>query len=82
MFLSFAALYWHAGRISGGADRLEARLSFWSCLTDAGVGALSVLVALTGVGLWFGLPGLVFGLLGPLHWWQSTLADKRRAAAA
>lgn len=81
VFVCFAGLYWHAARHAGleRRQRFEAHLHAQNSLLTAGVGLLSVLVAWSGFGLWFGLPGMVYALLGvtnPVFW---ILADRRRA---
>lgn len=85
VFLSFAALNWHAGRAAAGLDplvRREAILNMQTCLLNAGVGLLSVLVAWSTFGLRFGLPGMIYALLGVVGWLQGHRIDKHRKANA
>lgn len=43
----------------------------------AGVGLLSVILAVLNVGILFGLPGFMYSLLGPLCYWHGTRAAKK-----
>jgi hypothetical protein len=85
LFLCFAALYshaWHSRQALAldAHEALRARDYFELHLLQAGVGLLSMVVAWSGAGLWFGAPGMVYGLLGPLGWWHGNLAERRHAA--
>ena len=46
------------------------------------VGLLSIAVALTKVGVFFGVPGAVFFLLGPLCWWNGVTRTRQRERLA
>lgn len=75
VFALVALLYRHAWRRRAALDLDAAEADaarFWMRhhLIYVGVGALSVALALGGVGARFGLPGWVYGLLGPLCWWH------------
>jgi uncharacterized membrane protein len=39
-------------------------------LIFVGVGALSILLATLKVGMWYGIPGMIYSLLGPLCFWH------------
>lgn len=86
VFLTFALLWLHAHRSDvGGTDRarrFRARLQGENALLNAGVGLVSVLTAWWGLGLWFGLPGMMYGLLAitnPVFW---ILAERRERGHA
>lgn len=75
VFLCVAMMYRHAGRMAGelGLDAEEerqARFYFRQYLIFVGVGALSIALAAFGVGIRIGLPGWIYGLLGPLCAWH------------
>jgi uncharacterized membrane protein len=85
VFLCFAALYHHAWRRRDllGLDAhqsLDARLHREQHLTSAAVGVLSMLIAWSGFGLAFGLPGAIYGLLGVSGWWHANRAERAHAA--
>jgi uncharacterized membrane protein len=80
LFLVVALMYFNAWRLR---ERLE--LSAWEAW-EAGflsrhylmfslAGLLSIGVALTGYGVWFGLPGFVYLLLGPVCYFQSKWSE-------
>ena len=85
LFTCVALLYRHAARTapSLGLDALAA----FDAVTRARhyglyvlVGIFSAVVALVGYGTWFGLPGLVYGLLGPLCAWNGVVRRRARAS--
>lgn len=87
VFLCFAGLYWRAARNHAllgltperRADALlEAQLAF----TFGLVGAVSALLALAGLTRWYGLPGFMYALMGPIGWWSGATWQRRRAKIA
>lgn len=71
VFLCVSLLYFHVYRSSNHLEltqdeKNEARFYFRHYLIFVFVGLLSILLSWTGVGLRFGLPGFIYGLLGPL----------------
>ena len=88
IFLLFAWLYQRANatRDSLGLNPLEAYDAVtWSrhYLAFVAAGALSILVALSKVGLSFGLPGMVYASIGLLVWYnQKTREPGRKALEA
>jgi len=59
------------------------RLEFFSdavfafAATLAGVGVLSIATAAAGIGVRYGVPGFLYGLIGPLSWWHGAWSDRR-----
>lgn len=83
VFACFALLYLHAWHRRGdlGLDDLEATDAiFWSrhYLVFVGVGLLSVVLALLGVGVRIGMPGWLYCLIGPLCYWNGMAHGRRR----
>lgn len=83
VFACFSLLYLHAWHRRGdlGLDDLEATDTLsWSrhYLIFAGVGVLSVVLALLGVGVRFGVPGWLYFLIGPLCYWNGVMHGRRR----
>lgn len=86
VFACFSLLYGHAARSAAAlgldAPRLhEARMLQRHYLMMAGVGLLSIVLAATGVGARYGVPGFVYVLIGPLAWWHGAWSARRAPAA-
>jgi hypothetical protein len=82
VFVCYALLYRHAARLAGplglDAERLrEARMLCRHYCILAGVGVLSSLMAAAGIGVRWGVPGWVYGLIGPLTWGHAVWSDRR-----
>ena len=45
-------------------------------------GVISIIIALSGVGLQFGLPGLSYATIGLFVWYNQRVRDRGRAALA
>ncbi|MEZ4703151.1 MAG: TMEM175 family protein [Rhodothermales bacterium] len=77
IFLSVACMYLHVYRkgdeLPGFSEGRRQEALFYSrhYAILAGVGVLSMGVALSGVGIQIGLPGFVYMLLGPLCYWHA-----------
>lgn len=87
VFLCVALLYRHAwsqrARLGLSEDEMhEARLLMRHYLIFVGVGLGSVGLALLGIGLRFGLPGIVYAALGPLCWWHGERSSRARRPQA
>lgn len=87
VFACLVLLYLHAWRRRDELDldeleQHEARLWTRHYLIYVGVGLLSVLLAWLDVGVFYGLPGMVFFLLGPLCWWNGWLGERRQKELA
>ena len=87
IFLLFAWLYQRANstRDSLGLTPLEAYDAVtWSrhYLGFVAAGVVSILVALSGVGLTFGLPGMAYATIGLFVWYNQRVRDKGRVALA
>ncbi len=84
VFLCFVMLHLHAMKRLAltGAARFEAKLSIEFHLVFVVVAALSVALAISGIGLRWGMAGWVYALIGPLCAWQGASAGKRRRTAA
>lgn len=85
VFGAFALLYRHALRLGeklelSASERIEGEHLMRHYLLCALAGAISILVAWSGIGVRFGLPGWAYGLLGPLCYWNAKTAEKRKAA--
>jgi uncharacterized membrane protein len=81
IFLCFALMYRHARAVAGSlglspAEAHEAAMWFRHYLIMAGVGALSVVMALAGVGIEIGAPGWIYVIIGPLAWAHGTWSEK------
>jgi len=87
VFLCFAALYWRAARnhVQLGLSperRADARLEAQLALTFGMVGAVSAVLALAGLTRYYGLPGFLYALMGPIGYWSGATWQRRRAALA
>ena len=87
VFGVFSLLYRHAARIAPalGLTPLqvhEARAMQRQFLILAGVGVLSIATAAAGIGVRYGVPGYVYGLIGPLAWWHGVWSERRAPAAS
>ena len=85
VFLSLAAMYWHAGRKKSGLEQSErklARLWMKGFIMNASVGLLSFLLAWIGIGVLIGLPGWVFGLLWATNLWQAKQITRHKKQCA
>ncbi len=81
VFLSLAAMYWHAGRKKTGLEPGERKLAhLWmqGFIMNASVGLLSFLLAWGMIGLEIGIPGWVFGLLWLTNLWQAKQIKKHQ----
>jgi uncharacterized membrane protein len=83
LFLLISLLYWNARRQHRRLDlspfeRWEAGYLARHYLLFALVGGLSIILALLGLGVNYGLPGFIYVLLGPLCYVQGALSDRRR----
>jgi hypothetical protein len=84
VFACYALLYWHAARSAGplgldAARRREARMLCRHYWILCGVGLLSTGMAVAGVGVRFGAPGWIYGLIGPLTWGHGVWSGRRAA---
>lgn len=81
VFACLAALYLHAWRryASFGLTGDRRHLLFLArhYALFVAVGAVSVALATTGIGLRVGLPGWIYCLLGPLCWWHGARWGRR-----
>lgn len=87
VFLCFAALYWRAARNHAllGLDagrRADAALEAQLALTFGMVGAVSAVLALAGLTRYYGLPGFLYALMGPIGYWSGATWQRRRAVLA
>lgn len=87
LFACVAGMYANAWRLRevlglDAAERHEAATHARTYAIFVAVGLLSVALALTGVGLGWALPGLVYWLLGPLCWVHGWWSERRGALAA
>jgi len=83
VFLCFSLLYLHAWnrRTALGLDALEAFEAItWSrhYLIFVGVGVLSVVLALLHVGERIGMPGWIYGMIGPFCTWNGMVRQRQR----
>lgn len=71
VFLFVALLYRRAARQDTPRG---AYLHYWKrhFLIFVGVGCLSILLSTFGIGMRFGVPGIIYSLLGPLCYWHGT----------
>ena len=60
------------------SERFDAKVGRGYYSIYAGVGALSVVLALTGVGIYVAVPGWIYGAIGPIAYWHGKRADRRR----
>lgn len=82
IFLCISLMYYNAAHL---ADRLEltpdelseTRFFFRNYFILVTVGLLSIVLAISGIGLRIGMPGWIYGLLGPLAWYHSHWSAKR-----
>lgn len=86
VFACYALMYRHAARRAGDlrldAERLaEARMLSRHYWILAGVGLLSLGCAALGIGVRWGVPGWIYGLIGPLTWAHGAWSERRRSAA-
>lgn len=87
VFLLVALLYRHAARRAvcldlDAAGLAEARFLSRHYAIFVGVGALSVALGLTGTGIRIGLPGWIYGALGPLCWAHGAWSARRSRRAS
>ncbi len=87
VFALLGLMYRHAYRCavpSGLSPRemLEARLSMRTCWIHVLVALVSITLAQLEVGMFIGLPGWIYGSIGPAIWWHETRADRERKALA
>jgi Endosomal/lysosomal potassium channel TMEM175 len=87
VFAVFSLLYQHAARSAAKLGLTpwqlhEARMLQRHYLMMAGVGALSVALAVFDVGAFYGVPGFVYMLIGPLAWWHGVWSERRAPAAS
>lgn len=85
IFLCFALMYRHARSRKDdlGLTPMEAHEAgmWWRhYLIMAGVGAVSVLMALAEIGVHVGAPGWIYAMIGPLAWAHGSWSDKRKPA--
>jgi len=69
IFLFVALLYRRAARVE---TNKSAFLHYWKrhFLIFVGIGILSILMATFNVGMRYGVPGIIYSLLGPLCYWH------------
>ncbi|HXT20965.1 MAG TPA: TMEM175 family protein [Thermoanaerobaculia bacterium] len=87
VFGCFSLLYRHAARSASTLELTpwqlhEAQMLQRHYLMMAGVGALSVVLALADVGARFGVPGFVYVLIGPLAWAHGVWSERRAPPAS
>jgi len=85
VFACFALLHLHVVRRGRELDlhpleRFDAISWTGMYLIMAGVGALSVALALAKIGIRFGLPGMTYFLIGPIAWWHGSRRRRQREA--
>lgn len=69
IFLFVALLYRHAAKYEPTkAAFLHYKKRHF--MIFVGVGALSILLATLNIGMWYGVPGIIYSLLGPLCFWH------------
>ena len=80
IFACFAFLYLHARKRLNLSRRedFDAQTAVQYYLIYVFVGLVSVGIAWSGVGIEFGLPGWMYGALGPLCFWHGLLRDRQR----
>ena len=86
VFACYALMYRHAARRAGDlrldAERLaEARMLSRHYWILSGVGLLSIACVVLGIGVRWGVPGWIYGLIGPFTWAHAAWSERRRPAA-
>ena len=86
VFACYALMYGHAARRADDlrldAARLaEARMLARHYWILSGVGLLSIACVVLGIGVRWGVPGWIYGLIGPFTWAHAAWSERRRAAA-
>ena len=87
LFGMFALLYHHAYRRRElleltEVETFDLRAQGGAHLVSAGVGLLSIAVALLTPGRWPQFAGFVYFLMGPMHWVYGVTVGRRRRAVA
>lgn len=82
-FLCITLLYLHASRRRAllGLDDMaafDAVTRAWHYGTFVVAGVISLVLALAGVGVGYGMPGFVYVVMGPLGWWNDARRSKQR----
>ncbi|MGV6831593.1 MAG: TMEM175 family protein [bacterium] len=78
IFLALSLMYRRAfKKTEEGDNKLILLFYFRHFFIFVFVSALSILLAIIGIGMNFGLPGFVFMLLGPLCYWHSVSFQKK-----
>jgi hypothetical protein len=85
VFALVALMYRHAvrrrARLGLSEEQVfEARMWMRHYGLYVGVGLLSIALTQLGVGLGIGMPGWIYGALGPLCWWHAARTEKARLA--
>jgi hypothetical protein len=83
VFLLLGLMYRHAWKERamlglGPLEAFEARNAMLGCGIFVGVALVSVTLAQLEVGMRFGLPGWIYGSIGPLSWWHDARAHRVR----
>jgi hypothetical protein len=83
IFAIVSLMYRHAWRrraqLGLDAERaFEARMWMRHYGIYVGVGLLSIALTQLGIGLGIGMPGWIYGMLGPLCWWHAVRSEKTR----
>src|SRR5690606_26589395 len=79
VFLSFAMMY-HRNLVKNrGGNSLVYEQYYRHFMIFVFTGAISILLAYFQIGITIGLPGYVYGLLGPLCTWNAMVFKKRTA---
>lgn len=86
IFALFALMYRHAVRRSAmlaldARELWEARMLMRHYWIFAAVGVVSMLLAWSGAGLQYGVPGYAYALIGPLCWAHGAWSERRRPGA-
>jgi uncharacterized membrane protein len=87
IFLCVSLMYRHAASRAEplGLDaweRWEARMLERHYLIFAGVALVSIVTAFAGIGVRFGVPGLLYLALGPLCWWHGRWSERSAPSPA
>lgn len=82
IFVCFALMYRHAWRIRerlglSAAEAHDAAMWWRHYLLMAIVGVVSVIMALSGIGLGVGAPGWIYVFIGPLAWAHGSWSERR-----
>ena len=82
IFVCFALMYRHAHRVRErlgltAGESHEAAMWWRHYLIMALVGVVSVVMALTGIGVGIGAPGWIYAVIGPLAWWHGAWSERR-----